>query len=88
MCHAGPGGQRLPLPNPPPPPPPPPPLATALNAGEEGPYFGDNINFWNIFPAERKTLLLSRGKDNTYLKWPVGKVGPDSGLDWTGLDFF
>ena len=80
MCHAGPGGQRLPLPNPHSPPPP--PLATALNAGEEGPYFGDNINFWNIFPAERKTLLLSRGKDNTYLKWPVGKVGPDSGLDF------
>ena len=51
---------------------PPPPLATALNAVEEDAYFCDNINFWNIFPAECKTLLLSRDIDNTHLKLQDG----------------
>ena len=57
------GGQLLPLQ---------PPLPTALNAVEEHAYFCDNINFWNMLPAECKTLLLSRGIDNTHLKLQDG----------------
>ena len=66
MRHADPGGAASPFA------PPPPPLATALNAVEEDAYFCDNINFWNIFPAECKTLLLSRDIDNTHLKLQDG----------------
>ena len=57
------GGQLLPLQ---------PPLPTALNVVEEHAYFCDNINFWNMLPAECKTLLLSRDIDNTHLKLQDG----------------